>query len=108
LFGLAALSAVNRTKEVGIRKVLGASLTTIVRLLSFDFIKLVGIALAVSSPLAWYFMHSWLQNFAYRIHIGWLVFALAGGFGLIISFFTVATQALRAALRNPVDSLRSE
>lgn len=108
LFGLAALAAVNRTKEIGIRKVLGASLPGIVRLLSKDFIKLVLIALVIAAPLAWYFMHQWLQDFAYRISIGWWIFLLAGSLGVLIAFLTISIQAIKAGITNPVKSLRTE
>ncbi|HMC84312.1 MAG TPA: FtsX-like permease family protein, partial [Chitinophagaceae bacterium] len=108
LFGLAALAAVNRQKEIGIRKVLGASVATIVRLLSGDFLKLVLIALVIASPLAWYFMHNWLQDYAYRINIGWWVFAVTGSIALLIAFLTISFQAVKAAIANPVTSLRSE
>jgi putative ABC transport system permease protein len=108
LFGLAALAAVNRTKEIGIRKVLGASLTSIVTLLSKDFIKLVIIALIIAAPLAWYFMNKWLQDFAYRISIGWWVFIVAGALAIIIALITIGSQALRAGMANPVKSLRTE
>jgi putative ABC transport system permease protein len=108
LFGLAALAAVNRTKEIGIRKVLGASVPNIVGLLSKDFLKLVTIALLVATPIAWYFMHKWLQDFAYRINISWIVFVVTGIFGLTIALFTVGLQAVRAGVRNPVKSLRTE
>ena len=108
LFGLAALAAVNRTKEIGIRKVLGASVTNIVGLLSKDFLKLVAIALLVAAPLAWYFMNKWLQDFAYRINVSWIVFAATGIFGLTIALFTVGLQAVKAGVRNPVKSLRTE
>jgi putative ABC transport system permease protein len=108
LFGLAALAVVNRTKEIGIRKVLGASLTGIIGLLTKDFVKLIVIALLIATPLAWYFMNQWLQDFAYRISIGWWIFLLAGSFSLIIAFITIGYQALKAGLMNPVKSLRTE
>jgi len=108
LFGLAALAAVNRTKEIGIRKVLGASVTNIVGLLSKDFLKLVALALFVATPIAWYFMHKWLQDFAYRISIGWWIFIAAGSLALILAFITIAFQAAKAGIANPVKSLRTE
>ena len=108
LFGLAALAAVNRTKEIGIRKVLGASVTNIIQLLSKDFLKLIIIALVIASPVAWYFMNSWLQDFVYRINIGYLVFILAGVFALTIAIITIGIQAVRAAMANPVNALRTE
>jgi len=108
LLGLAALAAVNRTKEVGIRKVLGASVPGIIGLLSKDFLKLVIIALFIASPLAWYFMHQWLQGFAYRINIGWSVFLITAIGAILVAMVTVAFQALKAALANPVTSLRTE
>ncbi len=108
LFGLAALSALNRTKEIGIRKVLGASLTTIVKLLSKDFLKLVLIALIIAAPISWYFMDKWLQDFAYRISIGWYIFIIAGVLALLIAFITIGYQAVKAGIRNPVGALRSE
>jgi putative ABC transport system permease protein len=108
LFGLAALAAVNRTKEIGIRKVLGASVSNIVGLLSKDFLKLVAIALFVATPIAWYFMHKWLQDFAYRISIGWWVFIAAGSVALMMAFVTIAFQAAKAGIASPVKSLRTE
>src|SRR4029079_10348188 len=108
LFGLASLTAVNRTKEIGIRKVLGASLPGIVKLLSKDFLKLVVFALVIAAPLAWYFMHKWLQDFAYRISIGWWIFIAAGSLALIIAFITIGFQAVKAGIANPVKSLRME
>jgi putative ABC transport system permease protein len=108
LFGLASLSAANRTKEIGIRKVLGASVPGIARLLSGDFVKLVFIAIIISSPIAWYVTTKWLTQFAYRIELSWLTFVITGVFALLIATFTVAIQAIRAALANPTKSLRSE
>lgn len=108
LFGLAALAAVNRTKEIGIRKVLGASLTGIITLLSKDFIRLIAIAVVIASPVAWYFMTRALQNFAYRIDISVWVFIATGATALIVALLTIGLQAMKAALANPVKSLRSE
>ncbi len=108
LFGLATHAAAQRVKEIGIRKVLGATTAGIVGLLSKDFLKLVVIALALASPLTWFFMKKWLDNFAYRIELGWWVFAVAGLAALSIAFLTVGYQGLKAALANPVKSLRSE
>jgi putative ABC transport system permease protein len=108
LFGLAALAAVNRTKEIGIRKVLGATLTQVAGLLSKDFIKLIAIAFVIVSPLAWYLMNNWLQAYAWRINISWWVFALTGLFAIFIAVTTVSFQAVKAALANPVKSLRTE
>nr|WKN38888.1 ABC transporter permease [Tunicatimonas sp. TK19036] len=108
LFGLAAYAAERRTKEIGIRKVLGATVTNIVGLLSQDFLKLVVIGSLISVPIAWYVMHQWLQNFAYSIEISGWVFALAGLLALIVALLTVSFQSIKAAVANPVDSLRSE
>ncbi len=108
LFGLAALAAINRTKEIGIRKVLGASLPGIVKLLSKDFLKLVVVALVIAAPFAWYFMNKWLQDFAYRISIGWWVFIAAGAVAVIVAFVTIGVQAVKAGIANPVKSLRTE
>lgn len=108
LFGLAIFMAEQRTKEIGVRKVLGASVSGIVRLLSKDFIKLVAIAFIIAVPLGWYCMHWWLQDFAYRIEINWWVFAVAGLAALMIALITVSFQAVKAALANPVKSLRAE
>lgn len=108
LFGLAAHAAAQRVKEIGIRKVLGASVTGILGLLSKDFLKLVVIALLLASPLAWYLMNKWLTNFVYRIDISWIVFAGTGVLAIVVAFLTVTFQSLRAALANPVESLRSE
>ena len=108
LLGLASFMAEQRTKEIGIRKVLGANIPGIVWMLSKDFLKLVFIALVVAAPLSYYFMEQWLQDFAYRIDISWWVFALAGCIALLMAFGTVSFQSIRAALANPVESLRSE
>ena len=108
LFGLAAFMAEQRHKEISIRKVFGASISRIVKLLSIDFIKLVLISLAISFPLALYFMNNWLQDFAYRINISWTVFAIAGVIALLITFITVGYQAIKAAIANPIKSLRTE
>lgn len=108
LFGLAALAAVNRTKEIGIRKVMGATVTNVVALLSKDFMKLIAIAMVIASPLAWYVMHDWLQAYAWRINITWWVFALTGLFALFVAVTTVSVQAIKAALSNPVKALRTE
>ena len=108
LFGLAALAAVNRTKEIGIRRVLGASVVGITGLLSRDFIKLVVLAFALATPLAWYCMHRWLENFSYHIQLEWWLFALAGLGALLLAFLTVSVQSIRASLANPINSLRNE
>ena len=108
LFGLATYMAENRIKEIGVRKVLGASVINITRLLSKDFLKLVLIALAIAIPIAWWAMHSWLQDFPYRVSIQWWVFVSAGLLSLLIALFTVSYQSIRAGLANPVNSLRSE
>ncbi len=108
LFGLAAFMAEQRTKEIGVRKVLGASISSIVGLLSQDYTRLVLLGLLVAAPLAYFAMNKWLQDFAYRIEIGWWIFALAGGLALLIALLTVCTQAIKAALANPVKALRYE
>ncbi|GAB3643474.1 ABC transporter permease [Spirosoma arcticum] len=108
LFAIALITIQQRTKEIGVRKVLGASVTSIVALLSKDFLKLVLIAIVIASPIAWYAMHRWLQDFAYKITIEWWVFGLAGLLAVGIALLTVSFQSIRAALMNPVKSLRSE
>jgi len=108
LFGLAAFSAEQRTKEIGIRKVLGASVFNLTSLLSKDFIRLVIIAIVIATPISWWAMTKWLQGFAYRVNIAWWMFALAGLLAIAIALFTVSFQAIRAALANPVKSLRTE
>ena len=108
LFGLAAFSAEQRNKEIGIRKVLGASVSGIVQLLSKDFLNLVMIAFIIATPISWWAMNKWLQGFAYRIPISWWMFAIAGIATMIIALLTVSSQAIRAAVMNPVKSLRTE
>jgi len=108
LLGLASYSAQQRTKEIGIRKVLGASVGGIVRLLSKEFVLLVVIANAVAWPVAFYIMNRWLENFAYRVEIGWVTFALAGALALLMSLGTVCFQAAKAAVANPVKALKYE
>ena len=108
LFGLATFMAVRRTKEIGVRKVLGASVQHIALLLSKDFIKLVILAIIIASPVAWWAADRWLQNFAYRIHIQWWMFAAAGLLVVGIAWLTVSYQAIKAAIANPVKSLRTE
>ncbi|SIN67659.1 ABC transporter permease [Chitinophaga niabensis] len=108
LLGLTIYMAENRTKEIGIRKVMGASVFNITCLLTTDFMKLVVVALFIASPVAWYFMDQWLDNYNYRIHISWWVFLLAGTGALTVAFFTISVQTIRAASINPVRSLRIE
>jgi len=108
LFGLAAFMAEQRVKEIGIRKVLGASVSSITTLLCKDFLKLILISVVIVSPIAYYFMHKWLQDFAYRTTIGWWIFVTVGVIALLIALFTVSFQSIKAALANPVKSLRTE
>ena len=108
LYGLASFMAVQRIKEVGIRKVLGATTGNIVYLFSKEFIILIAIAFVIATPLAWYYMHQWLQNYVYRIDINWLIFLAGGAVAIIIALATVSFQAIKAAIANPVKSLRTE
>ncbi|MDP9076702.1 MAG: ABC transporter permease [Bacteroidota bacterium] len=108
LFALSAFMAEQRSKEIGIRKVLGASVSGITTLLSVDFVKLVALAILIATPIAWWAMYKWLQGFAYHAPVQWWVFALAGLAAILIALFTVSFQSIKAAIANPVDSLRSE
>jgi putative ABC transport system permease protein len=108
LFGLVTYAAEQRIKEIGVRKVLGASVSGIVAMLSKDFAKLIFIASLIAFPIAWWAMHKWLQSFAYRITISWWIFIVAGFTALVIALVTVSFQAIRAAIANPVKSLRTE
>ncbi len=108
LFGLAAYTAERRIKEIGIRKVLGASVSGITTLLSKDFLQLVVISCIVSFPIAWWMMHSWLQNYKYRIEISWWIFLAAGISAILIALITISFQSIKAAIANPVKSLRTE
>jgi ABC-type antimicrobial peptide transport system permease subunit len=108
LFGLASFMAAQRTKEIGVRKVLGATVLNLWQMLSKDFIGLVLISLCIAVPTAWYFMHNWLQGFQYRANLSWWIFASAGAGALLITLLTVSYQSIKAAMANPVRSLRSE
>jgi putative ABC transport system permease protein len=108
LFALAAYTAEQRTKEIGIRKVLGASVAGIIAMLTKDFLKLVIISILIASPLAYLAMNKWLQDYAYRIQIEWWIFLIAGLVAVLIAIITISFQAIKAALANPVKSLRAE
>ncbi|MEP6712719.1 MAG: ABC transporter permease [Ferruginibacter sp.] len=108
LFGLAAFTAERRTKEIGVRKVLGASVPGIAALVSKDFLKLVGVSCLVAFPAAWWMMNNWLKNYQYRVQISWWIFLIAGTAAILIAIFTVSFQAIKAAIANPVKSLRTE
>ncbi|HQD09533.1 MAG TPA: FtsX-like permease family protein, partial [Flavihumibacter sp.] len=108
LFGLAVISSFQRTKEIGIRKVLGASVAGVVAMLSADFLRLILLAMVIASPIAWWGMQQWLHDFAYRIDIKWWMFAVSGLLALVIALLTIGFHALRAAHANPVNALRSE
>lgn len=108
LFGLSAFTTERRTKEIGIRKVLGASVGNIIALLSKDFLRLVLLSFLIAAPLASYLMQLWMQEFAYQVGIRIWIFMLSGGIALLIAFFTVSYQSIKAALTNPVNSLRNE
>jgi ABC-type antimicrobial peptide transport system permease subunit len=108
LFGLTAFAAEQRTREIGIRKVLGASVVDIVGLLGRNFMLLIGIAFVIAVPLAWWIMYRWLQSYEYRIGIGWWVFAASGLLLVLIALITVSFQAIRAATANPVEAIKAE
>ena len=108
LFGLVVLSIEQRTKEIGIRKVLGAAISKIVFLISKEFILLISIAFIIAVPLSYYAINKWLQDFAYRISIGWWMFALAGLLVIFIAMVTMSFQAIKAAISSPVKSLRTD
>ncbi len=108
LFGLAAFTIKQRFREIGIRKVLGSNISGIVQLLSKDFLKLVVISILIASPVAWYAIHKWLQDFAYKVNISWWIFVMAGVLAILIAYVTVAFQAVKAAIANPIKSLRTE
>jgi putative ABC transport system permease protein len=108
LFGLSAYVAESRVKEIGVRKVLGASAFHIAQLLSVDFVKLVIVAIIIATPVTWYVMNQWLQDYAYRINIGWSVFVIAGLSAITIALITVSFQSVKAAIVNPVKNLRTE
>ena len=108
LFAIAVLVMAQRKKEIGIRKVLGASVGGIVLLLSKDFLRLVLVAVVIAAPAAWYFMHRWLQNFEYHVTIHWWIFMIAGLVAVVIAFLTVSMQSVKAALANPVNSLKRD
>jgi len=108
LFGLVLFAAGKRAKEIGIRKILGASARNIAVMLGKDFLVLIILAVVIASPVAWYFMNQWLQSFVYRINISWWMFALAAAGAILIALMTISYQAIKAAVANPVKSLRSE
>ena len=108
LFGLSLFITIQRTKEIAIRKIVGATVVSITMLLSGDFLKLVAVAFTIATPLSWYLMNQWLEGFAYRITIPWWTFCFSGALTLAIAFLTVGFQSFKAALNNPVDGIKAE
>ena len=108
LFGLATYTAQVRTKEIGVRKVLGASIPNIIKLISSDFLKLIFIAIIIAIPVAWFGMNKWLEDYTYKVTISWWIFMIAGSVAILIALITVSFQAIKAAIANPVESLRTE
>jgi putative ABC transport system permease protein len=108
LFGLVTFAVEQRKKEIGIRKVLGAAITDIFKLLSNDFMKLLLMSICIASPVAWWAMSKWLQGFAYRIDIGWYTFITVGAICLLVALVTISFQTIKAAIANPAKSLRTE
>jgi putative ABC transport system permease protein len=108
LLSLVSLITLQRNKEIGIRKILGASVSSLVGVLTVDFVKLIGISILIASPIAWYGMHLWLQGYAYKININWWIFVLAGFLTILISLITISFQTIKAAIANPIKSLRTE
>jgi putative ABC transport system permease protein len=107
LFGLAAYTAERRTKEIGVRKVLGASVSGIAALVSKDFLKLVSLSCVIAFPVAWWMMNNWLQNYKYRIEISWWIFLIAGAVAILIAIFTVSFQSIKAAMANPGEEFKN-
>ena len=108
LFGIATLNIAQRTKEIGVRKVLGASVAGITGMLAKDFLKVVAVSFLIAAPLAWWTMRQWLADFTYRVDVQWWIFLAAGTVAIAVAFLTVGFQSVRAALANPVQSLRSD
>jgi ABC-type antimicrobial peptide transport system permease subunit len=108
LYGLSAFMAEQRTKEIGVRKVLGASVANVVYMLSTSFTRLIGVAVVIAVPLAWYAMDQWLKGFAYHVNVSWIIFVIASLAALVIAWITISYESVKAALENPASSLRAE